>query len=162
MPIRLSTVIEESGFTPGIPQRLLRRAIRDAMKELVRQWHTKTLPKHFERRALNIYTRAYRARKKRYELRKERQKGHRKPLVFSGRMRRELLSTIRVTGTFKRARGTMRGPDYIRKSRDSSINKANEITVTTLQEEAAQAREFERLLVKNLNELKWRKRRRIR
>jgi len=84
-----------------VTERTHKRILRQVNREIGVLHRNKTLKKHFEN---NPDTRSggaygYEARTKKYQIRKARKKGHQRPLVFSGEMRRTVLGTSRVTAT---------------------------------------------------------------
>lgn len=77
-------------------------------------WHAEILPRHFEPDAARVYR--YQRRSRSYEARKLRQVGHRRPLEFSGELRRTVARTrdVRTSGTRGgAARIVLRGPRYL-------------------------------------------------
>lgn len=121
-----------------IQQRIRRRHVtpatwnelsNDAWAQVAAYWHAKVLPKHFEVGAYREYR--YQARTRKHEARKERKFGHRRPLVYSGALERQVLRarevrTIGGAGSRSRATGAIRGggatikvqgPAYLRPNR---------------------------------------------
>ena len=71
------------------------KSLNEAMKESVRRWHKSAAPEHFKRGAARKY--GYKPRTRKYQNRKNRLgKG---PLVWSGRAKRQILQTIKPTGS---------------------------------------------------------------
>lgn len=66
-----------------------KQARREALESAMKDWFIHTLPLHFENGAKGRY--AYAPRTKKHEIRKARRYGHRRPLVFSGKMMRAVL-----------------------------------------------------------------------
>lgn len=90
-----------------------------AWEEAAEVWHTKILPKHFEVGAFREYR--YATRSRAYEKRKRQKKGHRRPMVFKGDLRRSVLRQreVRVaTAVSTKRTGAatikLRGPRYLR------------------------------------------------
>lgn len=65
-----------------------RSIMRDLHREVMVKHLRETVPLHFDERAKYVYH--YERRSRRYEARKLREKGHTRPLVWSGRTLREL------------------------------------------------------------------------
>jgi len=129
----------------------LRRAVKPALQDAVKEWHHKFLRRHFFESATTRY--GYKARSAKYEQRKQRRKGHTRPLVWSGDMRRMLLRSITLSGTSKRARGKLMGPKYLyqyHKNRDE-VHKADEITAVTTDEVTGLAHLVDKNITARLN-----------
>lgn len=65
--------------------------VRETMKAVAQNWHRRILKRHFEASAPSKYPGAYTKRTKVYMLRKAK-RGHQNPMVFSGDMKRAMLS----------------------------------------------------------------------
>ena len=76
-----------------------------------RNWHKVALPKHFEKSAVDEY--GYQKRTRAHMIRKASKFGHQLPLVFSGRMEREVLRIVDVRETAKMARVVLHGPPHL-------------------------------------------------
>jgi hypothetical protein len=91
----------------------LRRVIKELLPKIINDWHSKILPQKFEESAFNRYK--LKQRSKRYSERKFKKYGHKKPLVFSGQLKAEILRRIQISSTSKTATGKLRGPKiYVR------------------------------------------------
>lgn len=107
--------------------------LKESLLELIAEWHAKTLPGHFTPSAVAVYK--YQPRTKRYMIRKAKKYHHRNPLEFSGTAKRAALSSVKLSGTSKRARGVLPVPSYIYKfHKGNQPDKAAEMTATTQQE----------------------------
>lgn len=105
----------------GVPQALLDTAegggrtgglvacAQQALLEAAQAWHKGTLKLHFEAGASARYPGAYMPLTRRYQLRKFRKFGRQAPMVWSGRMRDELLSrTPTIAGKSVRTRAEVK------------------------------------------------------
>lgn len=124
--------------------------VKEEMFRLVEQWHEGTLPKHFQPKASRTY--GYKKRGKYYQRRKERK--HLGPLVFTGRSRRMLKRSIKITGSSKRASGTMQAPRYFWMTPPGHPNKAEEMTAVTKKEVLTMAELLSKRVTKKLNQVK--------
>jgi hypothetical protein len=155
--INISTRIISTGG-PDVSRRHLSPATKDANFETIRAWHRLFVPEHFQTTANARY--GYKARKgdneppelprtdskgrtrmvrnRAYTWRKRRQKGHNRPLVWSGASERLARAMIRVSGTSKQARGVLALlPRYFyqyRLDQGNRIDKADELLRTTPRE----------------------------
>jgi len=73
------------------------RVIREALTRGLLMWHRKMLPGHFKPPATVKYAADYTPRAKHYERDKQEEKGHRKPMVFSKKMRDTVLGNTPAT-----------------------------------------------------------------
>ncbi|HRU04326.1 MAG TPA: hypothetical protein P5137_00965 [Candidatus Brocadiia bacterium] len=85
----------------------LKTAVRAALYQLGGHWHGDYLPLHFSEAAYGLYGAAQRT--KRYVKRKRRQKGHNRPMVWSGVMARQVLGSARMRVVGQRVGVVMRG-----------------------------------------------------
>lgn len=92
MPIRIKSIVKSEQVTKATHARIMRETLREEMTD----HRDKTLPLHFVEGAENVYHMARRTAK--YTREKFRKFGHRKPLVWSGRMRDDLRHA-RITAT---------------------------------------------------------------
>ena len=119
---------------PNTMKRSLNNAIKFTLQETVLWWHGQLFPGHFDPGAQNRYK--YTSRSGKYKKEKRRKKGHADPLTFSGRMKRDLMRYARASGTAKKARVVMTGPQHInfqksRKRSNKKIDKVRELTAVT-------------------------------
>ncbi len=121
----------------GLRAREFRTVNKAAMEEALDSWHRNFLPEHFEpsanarygyqprkgdnegptvtwRREVGGSTRTYTRKNPAYSWRKRRQKGHNKPLVWSGQLQRQAqrMATLRVMADGKRGWVAMSVPKY--------------------------------------------------
>lgn len=87
---------------PGVLMRDFRRAIKVGLQAALDYWWRQFLPRHFDRDASRRYK--YRKRTPGHVKRKLRVHGHRRSLVYTGAMQRQLQRTRKITGTSKRAK----------------------------------------------------------
>ena len=127
-----------------------RRALRAELAETGRRWHGTMLPGHFEIAAEKKY--AYKPRTKGYSIYKAKRFGHRRPLVFSGAMERQLRQAARVTSTSKGVRVALTGPKYLFAYRKDyqQADKAAEITATTDAEAQALSEKLDASMTRRL------------
>ncbi len=133
----------------GMKKADIRRLVKQELLDSVDFWHSEFLPMHFKRGAKQKY--GYKDREKRYNERKRRKKGHTRPLEFSGQMKRELLRRVRLTGTSKKATGSMSAPRYMYKYQPGQPDKASEVTAVTQRELQQMAFQMDRKLQKKMN-----------
>jgi len=118
----------------------LKRDTRAELSVIGRQWHRGILPRHFDTAAGARY--GYKPRKRRYQIRKAKSKGHQKPLVWSGRLQKDIRSFASVTGTAKAVSVRMKGPRYLYayRKKQGAPNLRAEITALTSAEHGALAK----------------------
>lgn len=138
----------------------MRGILKECWAELMIYWHTRMLPKHFTAKGASEYryekrqgergTQGNKTFRRSYTGRKLREKGHTRPLVYSGAT--ELLTRQRqVTSTSKGGRIRINVPAYIKfKLRHSKINMADELTRVSRGEEQELARVFDQILQRKL------------
>ena len=123
----------------------LPKVMKDALKRGLVFWHGKHLPRHFEHGAAGRYH--YKRRTSRWRKRKRAKFGHALPLVYTGRLMREVTQTINISGTSKQARGGLRGPKYLYAFQiGRGPDKAKEILATTRGERDEIAKEMDRVI----------------
>lgn len=91
-----------------------KRGHKQIMRKLIRQSLTRVrqnLPRHFERNSKTTPGGAYgyEKRKRDYQMRKAKVKGHQKPLVFTGKLKTAIQSNVKITATSTRGRLKTRG-----------------------------------------------------
>ena len=123
---------------------------KGALEAMLDYWHGKYAPLHFQDIAYTRYK--YRRRSESTKLDKRlNRKVHMPPLVLSGRLRRDILRSISLTGGKSLVRGKMDAPNYvniIKRRADGSggINKAREILTTTSSEVSKMANIFDQAI----------------
>ncbi len=105
--IRGMLVIEGGG--KDLPKEF-RQLVKAGLVELVTNWHRKILPHHFKKGAERKYK--YLPRTIRYTRRKAKEKPMAGPLEYTGKSKRMLMRSVRVSGTSKIAKGVMKAPRY--------------------------------------------------
>ena len=141
-----------------VTKRRYRQIIGQTLMQVVKHWHQKYLPFHFEPFATAKY--GYIGRGVKYERRKKALAARGvipappAPLVFRGRMRSTMMSGIRVSYSGKQAAGTMTGPPYLHmySQYGRGPRKNQEVIKHTSGELTAQARLAHELMVKQINE----------
>ncbi len=173
--MKLQFEITYSGLADvKVTKKAFARAVNAAFIKAIRWWHRKVLPKHFQVGAERRYR--YGRRTEKHRVRKVRAKGHGRPLVFSGDMEREVRSriTLKAAKTKPKVRGRMLGPDYLRPAGRPALTKNSimgaagsrqpdmgaEITHTTNFEQANMGRMIKAHVLRQLNRLPRRHRRR--
>lgn len=105
----------------GMTVREWRTASRDVWADAGEVWHKRILPRHFRGSAFREYS--YKNRSRKYTRRKQRLHGHRRPLEFSGRMRRQLMRIrdVKSSGNTSKRQGAatikLHGPRYLSRFR---------------------------------------------
>lgn len=119
---------------PDVTLKELRPAVKEALQRTVLEWWRRYMPGHFRNEAKGKYS--YQPRTAAYEKRKARQKGHRRPLVWSGLAERQAKRYAKTSGTSKRATLSMDLPGYFYKylKTGKQVDKNRELTETTERE----------------------------
>lgn len=112
----------------GVGKRRYNNAKKVALAEIGEEQKRRHFPEHFLVRGLAKY--AMEERSKSYTRRKQRQKGHRKPLVWSGHTRKKARQA-RVRATSKRVKVPIASGNLSRKVGRSRINLREEMLRTT-------------------------------
>jgi len=148
--IRGTVVIEGS---PRGMVKQFRQLVKEGLVNLIKNyWHREILPGHFKPEAKQRYKYAPRSIKYlRYKAKRRPMAG---PLEFSGKSKRQLTRTIRVSGTSKKATGAMTAPGYFWMTPKGHPNKAEEATKVTKKETLAMAEMLNDRVTKRLNEIK--------
>lgn len=126
------------GLSPKKLRSNFKPVVKKGLAEIGGFWHERFLPLHFHPSAKFRYRGAdtYLPRSAQYEKRKRRLFGHNLPLVFSGDLKKSILSEQRVSATSKKATVTLRGTRYLypfkKNARDH--DKAKELTVLRVDE----------------------------
>jgi len=121
---KLTTV----GLIPGVPRwrSTVNKLFKRAYLAAVQFWWRALRPKHFRLSAKSEYH--YTPRKKRYLIRKARQKHHGRPLVFSGELER-MSKIARFTGTRHGARAVLPKANKANlRHPNSEVNMREELT----------------------------------
>ena len=132
-----------------------REIVAPVLKQLIRRWHRDFLPDHFREGAQARYH--YKARTEKYKKRKRILAAARGrtalPLVYTGRMKREVERNIKIKETQKGAEGIMTGPRYLYLYGQGGVRPhlAGELTTQTQGELDQQALLAGRLTLELLN-----------
>lgn len=121
-------------------------------------WHEEILPLHFEVSAYSEYR--YKRRESRYEERKFKRWGHRKPLTWTGDLQRRVtrIRDVRVVGDNSRRRGAARvvlyGPRYLFAYRKdlNQPDKARELRTVSRTDASKLARRLDQVITAELGE----------
>lgn len=126
-------------------------------------WHREILPRHFTEQGAREYAAAgsrgeYKRRTKKYEDRKLRKFGHRRPLVYTGDLEREVtrMREVRVVGDNSKRRGAvrivLRGPRYLFAYRKDlkQPDKAAELRVVSFNDARLIAKRMDAVLTAEL------------
>lgn len=124
---------------PSLSETKIRASVRAALLHAAAEWHSKFLPEHFKFSAYSRY--GYMPRDRKYEIRKARHLGHRKPLVYSGTTQQMAMSEVSFRSTsiagMQASQAVMAVEDYFfQRPRNSPIDKAEELTTINEQEQA--------------------------
>lgn len=143
-------VIQYRG-SPEATKKELRAAVKPELARVVQWWHSKILPGHFLIAAEGKYR--YRRRSASYLRQKVKRFGHRRPLEYTGDMKRQVTSMARITSTSKGAKVNMTGPRYLYMYRKDlkQPDKAAELTAITASEVDKLAQILDRRLTRRLN-----------
>lgn len=150
--MKLRGVIQYKRQPRGL-MKAFRPILKEELKFLVKFWHRTFMPQHFTLRGKVLY--GYQPRTAKYERRKARLHGHRKPLVFTGQSERQARQFVRVTGTSKKATATMKMPKHFyRYHKDTQVNKEDELTRTNPRELDAQAKLLKKRTARRMNQIR--------
>jgi len=134
----------------GSREDMMRECMKGAYEDTLDFWHKKIRPRHFEREAMSVY--GYTPRTIKYEKKKSKKAGHRRPLVFSGESQqateRNYIRVSGVSGSLHMNAGNLGWP-----TPGGRINMRRELISTTPQDEAAMAKVAEESIVRRVR--KW-------
>jgi len=143
--------IRERGPTPGLLKRGFNAMKQKCFHAALTFWHRELLQKHFTSAGAMEYGYTPRKRQWRgsfkmsYVGRKLREKGHAKPLVWSGESM--ALTRMRdVRATSKRGVCVIRAPGFNRRNPHSQINMREELTRVSTSDASRMVRTYERKL----------------
>lgn len=141
-----------------LKKKKLKPLVKTTLKEMVERWHEKMLPRHFKPGAAAKYhykprTLKYRIRKTRAASRGTHPEAH-LPLVYSGELRRAVLSSVRITYSAKRATGHLRGPAYMKQQTAKHPNIGEELKKHTRSEQKKQGKFAHRRLLELMKKAK--------
>ena len=138
---------------PDALRRELTAALKPGLQAMVDHWHSEIFPDHFERSAHQKY--GYKNRKPSYVRLKLKRFNQANDLVYTGRLQREAVRSIRISGTSKAAHGVLPVPKYAymyRKTRTGNQpDKAAELVAITEDEMQALAVLLDKRLGEDLN-----------
>jgi hypothetical protein len=131
-------IIEETGATPGISKREQGRITKEVLEGVAENHHRRYMRKHFTIAGGREY--GYKPRKgeglsgkafwQSYTGKKKKQKGHQRPLVWSGASE-QLARVLDVRANSKRARLVQHARGLNRRSRHSDIRMYQEISAVS-------------------------------
>ena len=147
--LRGIVVIEGS---PKKMKGLFSNFVKAELQQIVRDWHRKILPRHFQADAHKRYN--YAPRTEKYLRYKKKKHPEANDLVWSGESRRMLERSIRVSGTKRRAAGTMQAPRYFWMTSPNHPRMGEELTAVTQQETLEMAKKLNERVTKKLNMIK--------
>lgn len=146
-------VIGYSGPVPRAMRKRMRVILKIAYLKAGRFWHRVHRPKHFTAAGGRLYR--YRRRSGEYLQRKQKAKGHRDPLVFTGQSR-AFTAHRDVRATSKGVRIAMAAGNLTHNiSNRSNINMPDELTRVHPSEEREIARVFEKSIERELNAIQF-------
>lgn len=114
MPFIGDIVIHYSKDWAEFPKRWFGQAMRTALRDAGVYWHKRILPKHFTPAAEIEY--GYQKRTAKYLKRKQRVKGHQRPLVWSGVLERSLSRYAAIRPVARSSAGKAGSSAYVRVS----------------------------------------------
>lgn len=146
---------------PKSMKRGLAPILKEALQDAGGLWHRRYLPMHFKEGSGNKYK--YKPRTQKYMRYKRKKMGHRRPLEFTGTLRRETTRMATISGSSKRMSVTMSvgmskawyaGVKY--KSRGTMPDLAKELTTVTRAETKKLAKVIEITIARKLNAIQTR------
>ena len=140
----LTFEVKVTGLLTARAQRDFDRKVKLSLRAMLVYWFVKHFPKHFTPQAFFRYGDVYRRRR----TKKPRDP---RPLVETGRLKRELEASFRVMGSGKLMRAIMRGPKYLLARGKGQPDKPAEISHVNKSEERELAGVFRDTLVHLLN-----------
>lgn len=127
--------------------------VKAGMQQLVKDWHKDILPGHFEVNARKKYR--YAPRTGKYWRYKKKHLPNSPDLVYTGTLRDMMTRAMAVSGTKKKAKGTMTAPRYAYMKRNPfAPDKMDEATRVTKKEVTAMAKLLHKKVTKRLNLIK--------
>jgi hypothetical protein len=149
-------VIEYKGLHPGNTIRELKRAVKIANITTIETWHGVFLPDHFKLGAGRKYN--YDGRTPAYVRRKRKHYGHTRDLEFTGFGKQQALRQIRVSGTYKGAKGRLPGTNVFNLKRSAfSPDMRRELTTVLPSEENVLVEVHRTKVAAHLNSIKSKK-----
>jgi len=119
---------------PTIQKKQFEKVLRKALKTAGEFWRDQLLKGHFTPSGAIKY--GYQKRTPKYQSRKQRQKGHRVPLVWSGETRRMALRQSKPRRTIKGIKVRIPTPDYLRYKPKGWVDPLKDELVRVTQNEA--------------------------
>lgn len=107
IPIKISVTRKGTPFDA----RTWKEIIKESWNSAGILWHKNLLNKHFTQKGAAEYR--YQKRSWRYTKRKQKKFGHRKPLVYTGELKRHVKRVEDVRANSKGARVVLHGPRYL-------------------------------------------------
>ena len=145
-------ILRYRGAVPRAMRKEFRTVLKSAYHSVGTLWHARMRPKHFTPAGAQEYR--YTRRWGEYTRRKERQHGHRNPLMFTGQSR--LFTRLRdVRATSKGVRVVMRAGNLLLRPPDSDIDKADELTRISRADEREMARAFQKSIDRGFNAIQF-------
>lgn len=147
----------------GMPQDFLKKKklkplVKQTLKEMMERWHEKMLPRHFKEGAAAKYK--YQMRTLKWRIRKTQEACRgihpeaRLPLVYSGELRRQVLGSVRITYSAKRATGYLTGPAYMKQQTAKHPNIGEELKAHSRSEQKMQGKYAHRRLLELMRKSK--------
>ena len=130
-----------------------RQLVKEGLRNLIQNfWHPEILPEHFKPAAKRRYK--YDPRGLKYLRWKKKKQPLAGPLEFTGRSKRQLTRSIKVSGSAKKATGTMQAPRHFWMKPPGGPDKPAEVTAVTKREALIMAKMLNSRVTKRLNALK--------
>lgn len=139
MAVNGAFLIQYRGIEPGLPKRQFNNIKKSAYGVCARLWFTRFRPLHFQETAYSRYR--YKARARDYVKRKRKERGHNRPLVWSGQSER-VTRVARITSSNKYGRVSMAPHNLRWKHPSSHIRMTEELRRINQNEIIELARHF--------------------
>jgi len=111
---------------PDVMVKEIRAQAKEVLKSLAKYWHRRYLPKHFTTAGAAEYR--YKPRSRKYEIRKIKTAGHKRPLEFTGTLRKMVTGRrAEPTGTAKAVSLRIKVPRYTYFKRSGQPDKVEEL-----------------------------------
>ena len=148
---RLIVIRVERTSVLRVLKRDLNRIVRNSLRLALQEWRRSILPVHFTAAGARKY--GFRARTRKYRERKQREKGHSRPMVWSGESE-ERSRRARITTTSRRGFATVNAPTLNLRPKGGRIDMRDELSRLTQQDERTMFSAFRKRFSKLLRRLR--------
>lgn len=152
---RLIVIRVDRSSVLGVLKRTLNRIIKNSLLRALQEWRRSILPQHFTEQGARKY--GFRTRTRKYRERKKREKGHSRPLVWSGESERRS-RRARIRTTSKRGTATVNAPNLSRRPKGGRIDMRDELSRLTQQDQRTMFGAFRKRFSERLRRLPARRR----